>query len=81
MLHENPGADLDLPSDGASTFRDFVPRDVKQLERQIRARDSEKQARIVCKQGEIKFGDPSIRQLLALVPSAYEKMAKMPYDF
>ena len=27
--------ELDLPSDGASTFRDFIPRDVKILEKQI----------------------------------------------
>ena len=34
--------ELDLPSDGASTFRDFVPREVKNLEKQINTRNTEK---------------------------------------
>ena len=34
--------ELDLPSDGASTFRDFVPREVAVIEKRIKMRDTEK---------------------------------------
>ena len=37
-----PEVELDLPSDGGSTFRDFVPREVQSLEKQINRRDTEK---------------------------------------
>ena len=40
--HQKPEVELDLPSDGGSTFRDFVPREVQSLERQINRRDTEK---------------------------------------
>lgn len=35
----NQEKEIDLPSDGASTFRDFVPREVANLERKIKTRD------------------------------------------
>ena len=35
----NKEKEIDLPSDGASTFRDFVPREVANLERKIKTRD------------------------------------------
>ena len=44
-------------------------------------RDTEKQARISFKTGDIGFQDPEIKSLLSLVPLAYEKMAKMPYVY
>ena len=78
---KKPEVDLDLPSDGGSTFRDFVPREVQSLEKQINRRDTEKQARINFKTGDVAFTDPEIKPLLNLVPLAYEKMAKMPYVY
>ena len=76
-----PEVELDLPSDGASTFRDFVPREVQNIERQINTRNTEKQARISFKTGDVGFADAEIKPLLSLVPLAYEKMAKMPYVY
>lgn len=38
-------------------------------------RDTEKQARIEFKSGDLQFKDPQVKSLLGLVPSAYEKMA------
>ena len=44
-------------------------------------RDMEKQARIDFRAGDIGFKNPEIKELLSLVPLAYEKMAKMPVIF
>ena len=63
-----PDVELDLPSDGASTFRDFDPRDVRHLNDQIKMRDRDKQARIDFKTGDLQFGDSDIKPLLSLVP-------------
>ena len=75
----NADVELDLPSDGASTFRDFDPRDVKHIEKQINMRDREKQERIGFKTGDLTFADRDIKPLLGLIPKAYEQMAQMPY--
>ena len=63
-----PEAELDLPSDGASTFRDFEPREVRKLEKQIQQRDAAKQERIAFKTGDVGFEDKEIKDLLQLVP-------------
>lgn len=80
-VREAPEAELDLPSDGASTFRDFEPREVRKLEKQIEQRDTAKQERIAFKTGDVGFEDKEIKDLLQLVPQAYEKMARMPYVY
>ena len=51
------------------------------LERQIKTRDNDKQARISFKTGDCSFVDPEIKSLLGLVPLAYEKMATLPYVY
>lgn len=51
------------------------------IENRIKMRDTEKQARIEFKSGDLKFQDPQVKSLLGLVPLAYEKMAKMPYVY
>ena len=58
---ENQERDLDLQSEGESTFRDFVPREVANLERKIKMRDTEKQERIGFKSGDLSFDDPEIK--------------------
>ena len=63
-----PEAELDLPSDGASTFRDFEPREVRKLEKQLQQRDAAKQERIAFKTGDVGFEDKEIKDLLQLVP-------------
>lgn len=62
----------------ASTIGDFVPREVKKLQKEIVERGEGRAQAIV--QTKVQFNDPELKSLLSVVPLAYDKMAQLPYE-